>query len=387
MKYKKIIILVMLFAFAAVSAVTSFAESDVDKFKELQKQIDELTSKLSETRNRSATLINQITYMDNQIRLATLKIEDTSEQVIKMQAEIEMLTERIGILEHSLTNVSTLLIDRVVATYKNSQMPAGLAVLSSDGFSELISKAKYLRLVQNHDKRILFEVQSTKSDFEGQKQLLEDKKLELDLLMEKLEAQKIALDQQKIDKQSLLEITRNDEKKYQELLAKAKSEQNAIEIAMKQAILSLKDGTPVDEGREIAVMGNTGYPSCSTGAHLHFEVTKDGNRQNPADVLKGRDVMWDNAPDGAFSYNGSWNWPMDGNVRITQGYGMTYFARTGFYGGGPHTGIDMVSTNAMIRAPKSGTLYKGSTRCGSSNMKWVAVDHGSGMMTWYFHVQ
>jgi murein DD-endopeptidase MepM/ murein hydrolase activator NlpD len=78
---------------------------------------------------------------------------------------------------------------------------------------------------------------------------------------------------------------------------------------------------------------------------------------------------------------------MEGTVRITQGYGMTYFARTGFYGGGPHTGLDMVSSNTVIKSPKSGTLYKGATNCGGSTMKWVAVDHGSGMMTWYFHVQ
>ena len=271
-------------------------------------------------------------------------------------------------------------------------------MLSSDGFSELISKAKYLRLVQSHDKKILFEVQSTKADFESQKQLLEEKKTELDLLKEKLEVQQKDLDKQKQDKQSLLTITRSDEKKYQELLTKAKAEQNAIEIVMKQAILSLKDGTPISEGAQIAFMGNTGAPSCSTGAHLHFEMTENGNRRNPADLLKGRDVTWDNSPDGPFGFGGDWNWPLEGTVRITQGYGMTYFARTGFYGGGQAAlffvvfdavaqEIDMVGSNTMIKSPKSGTLYKGATSCGGSTMKWVAVDHGSGMMTWYFHVQ
>lgn len=384
---KKLLLFVFIVLFISFSAATSFAQSPIDKFRELQKQIDDLTSKLHETQNKATTLTNQITYMDNQIHLTGLKIQDTTEKVAKMENEIDILSDRIGVLESSLTDMTSLLIDRVVATYKNAQIPAGLAMLSSNGFSELISKAKYLHLVQSHDKKILFEVQSTKSDFESQKQLLEEKKTELDLLKEKLEAQQITLDQQKKDKQSLLTITKSDEKKYQDLLVKAKSEQNAIEIAMKQAVMSLKDGTPVDEGKEIAFMGNSGAPSCSTGTHLHMEFTKDGARQNPANFLKSLDVLWDNSPDGPFGFSGDWNWPMDGTVRITQGYGMTYFARTGFYGGGPHTGLDMVASNTVIKAPKSGTLYKGATSCGGSSMKWVAVDHGGGMMTWYFHVQ
>lgn len=378
---------VCLILFFRASLPLSYAETDVEKFNELQSQIDDLTKKLSETRTRATSLANQIVYMDSQMRLATLKITETTHQITNLEDEIEHLTSRIGVLENSLTDISQLLIDRVVATYKSSQVPVLFSILSSDGFSELISKAKYLALVQSHDKRLLFEVQSTKSDFEHQKQVLEDKKTELDLLQKKLEDQKVQLTQQKADKESLLTVTKNDEQRYQKLLEEAKAEQSAISAVISKAIFQLKDGTPIDEGKEIALMGNSGSPSCSTAAHLHFEVTKDGSRQNPSGYLGGHDVTWDNSPDSPFSFTGSWNWPMNDSIRVTQGYGMTYWARTGFYGGGPHTGIDMVSSNIVIKAPKGGTLYKGSGRCGSSTLKWVAIDHGEGIVSWYFHVQ
>lgn len=73
--------------------------------------------------------------------------------------------------------------------------------------------------------------------------------------------------------------------------------------------------------------------------------------------------------------------------RITQGYGMTYYARTGFYGGSPHTGVDMISNNPIIRAPKKGTLYRGSASCRGAGMNYVAIDHGEGIISWYWHVQ
>jgi hypothetical protein len=66
---------------------------------------------------------------------------------------------------------------------------------------------------------------------------------------------------------------------------------------------------------------------------------------------------------------------------------MTYWARIGWYGGNPHTGIDMVSENISIHAPHDGTLYKGSTTCKGSKMNYVAIDHGDGLFSWYWHVR
>ena len=46
---------------------------------------------------------------------------------------------------------------------------------------------------------------------------------------------------------------------------------------------SVKTGDVVEQGQEIAKVGNTGY---TTNPHLHFEVFKGGKRINPMDVLK-----------------------------------------------------------------------------------------------------
>jgi murein DD-endopeptidase MepM/ murein hydrolase activator NlpD len=86
------------------------------------------------------------------------------------------------------------------------------------------------------------------------------------------------------------------------------------------------------------------------------------------------------------NFTGDWNWPIS-DPKITQEYGMSYWARLGWYNGGPHTGIDMTSTNSIIKAPKKGTLYKGSASCRGVGMNFVAIDHGDGLISWYWHVQ
>ena len=66
---------------------------------------------------------------------------------------------------------------------------------------------------------------------------------------------------------------------------------------------------------------------------------------------------------------------------------MTAYAKTGAYSGGPHTGLDMVSDDLVVKAVKTGTLYKGAIGCGGGVLSYVKVDHqGSNIATYYLHV-
>ena len=69
---------------------------------------------------------------------------------------------------------------------------------------------------------------------------------------------------------------------------------------------------------------------------------------------------------------------------------MTYYARAGYYGGAPHTGIDLISKSSgeyAIKAVRSGTLYRGSIACGGGLLRYVRVDHKDDSEdTYYLHV-
>jgi murein DD-endopeptidase MepM/ murein hydrolase activator NlpD len=134
-----------------------------------------------------------------------------------------------------------------------------------------------------------------------------------------------------------------------------------------------------------------GTSACSTGTHLHFEVANNGANVNPASLLKSQDVDWDLCGwygcDSPFSFSGSWDWPVNGRPRVTQGYGMTAYARSGAYGGREHSGLDMVSEDLMIKAVKEGKLYRGSIACGGGTLRYVRVEHKEdGYDTYYLHV-
>jgi len=389
---KKIFLFLFFFFFLSSSI---FAQ-DSSRYEELSRQIKELEQKLEETKAREKTLSSQITYMNNQIKLTTLKINETQVRISQLEEEIENLSAKIDRLEGSLEHLSTVLLARIIETYKRGNTPSFYLIFSSGNFSDFLIRLKYISIVQAHDKQLMIQMQETKDNYMDQKNLREEKKKEEERLKRQLESQKATLAQQTKDKEALLEITRNDEKRYQELLAAARAEQSALESTMQQALALLKNGSPIEEGAQIALIGNSGYPYCSTGAHLHFEIRRNGNPENPASFLKDigiRDTCSSSQSTNCFESDvqhftpsGSWNWPIS-EPRITQEYGMSYWARLGWYNGGPHTGIDMTSTSNIIRAPKKGTLYKGTTSCRGVGMNYVAIDHGDGLISWYWHVQ
>lgn len=364
-------LLIFVLFFFNVSFV--FADNLQVDYERKTQEIKELEKKLYELSGQVKTLSAQIIKFNAQIRLAELKIEQA-------RFEIIALTKKITNLEGAIGSLADAYQERANEIYRLRKIgDPVIFLLGSEDFTTLLTRVHYLRKIAQYDRDLLVRLQTSQTTLEIEKKRLET-------LEEQLREQTALLDRQKQAKTNLLDLTKNDEKKYQELLQKAKAEQAAIASAMRDATRLLRNGQAVKKGDMIALIGNSGAPSCSTGPHLHFEIQKSGASVDPSGYLTPRDIIWDNAPDPKFSFTGSLEWPIT-SPRITQGYGMTHWASTGFYGGRPHSGIDMTSSDIAIRAPVDGTLYKGTVTCGSSPMNFVALDHSGGIISWYWHVQ
>lgn len=358
------IILLLFVSFTSVGVVFSQTEA-------IDKEIAELTNKIAELNKQQKTLSSQITFMNSQMQLTTLKIVQTQE-------EIKQLTTKIGRLEVSLDQLAVIVGKRIAATYKVSDIDPMTIFFSSRNFADFTDRYKYLRVIQAHDKKLLYAMETTRTNYDEQKQVVE-------ALNKKLESQKQLLAKQKLDKENLLVATKNDEKKYQQLLAQAQAEKAALEQAL---IAGTKVG-PIKRGDPIALVGNTGYPGCSTGKHLHFEIRKNNSWTDPTAFLQSKAVVDDQNNNGNISVGGgSWPWPINDTIRITQLYGHTPYSWRYKYSGGIHTGIDMVTSSTdVIRAPADGTLYRSSQLCGSSTINIVYIDHGDNLISFYLHVQ
>jgi len=370
---KSFLIFIVTFAVLFVFLSKNTNAQSCQDLGNINERIDCYQKELSKLSSQSKTLSNQIAQFDAQIRLATLKIASTEEK-------IGLLSGRIDRLEGSLDLLSTAFSSRAVETYKMVRFedPA-LVLISSPDLKEAVTRFFYLKRIQDADRDLLERLEKTQTDYEVEK--TDQEQLQIDL-----ENQKADLNKQKVAKSWLLSQTKNDEKQYQSLLAQAYAEKAALEAAL---VSGIKVG-PVKRGDPIALVGNTGYPGCSTGKHLHFELRRNNSWFDPLSMLQSKSVKDDqNGGEMKTVGSGSWPWPIEDMVRVTQFFGNTPYSSVYKYSGGVHTGLDMVSTSSdIIRAPEDGEMFKSSQLCGGSSViNIVYIEHNDNLISFYLHVQ
>lgn len=180
-------------------------------------------SRQSRTSQR-LTLESELNNLNKAILITSTNILVTTREISNLEKEIINLTSKIGQLDLSLDEISEILAKRIAETYKKGKVDFVSLFLSSQNFSDFVSRFKYLRIVQLHDRQLMIQMETARTNFEDQKTLKEQKQEELDAAKKKLESQKILLTQQKAAKDNLLADTKNDERRYQQLQSQAQSQ-------------------------------------------------------------------------------------------------------------------------------------------------------------------
>lgn len=358
--------------------------SGVEHLADIQAYQQQCESKINDLQNQQKTLKSVISLLTSKINLTQAQIFSTNAQIAQLEKDISVLGGVIDNLNQTLDELTAVFIARVQQNYKTHDIRFLDIFFASKTFASFENRLRYLQIAQKHDQIIMHELESSRLNLDAQKTSKQQKQAEITALKATLVQQQKTLAAQQQDKKQLLTETQNSEAKYQALLAKAQAELQAIESIIAGKGSETEVGS-VSQGAKIATI-IPGPSACSTGAHLHFETDVDRVHQSPAGYLKPIDITWNNAPDSPFPFTGSWDWPLNTPVRITQGYGHTSFSSR--YTNNFHTGIDMVNIdNLDVKAVRDGTLYRGSIGCGGGTLKYVHVKHkNENVDTYYLHV-
>ncbi|MDD2672720.1 MAG: peptidoglycan DD-metalloendopeptidase family protein, partial [Syntrophales bacterium] len=195
--------------------------------------------------------------------------------------------------------------------------------------------AEAMQTIQEEVQKELESFKALKTSLETKKQDYSSQKEELESLQGDLSDKKTIVGTEKASKTAILNVTKGQEKKFQDLLKQTQAQQEQIQ----------KDIEAI-ESKKRALIDTAKIPG---------------------------------------SQKGLFSWPTEGV--ITQKYGST--STTGFTN--PvysfHNGIDIAaSTGTPIKAPMEGKVIASGTNGNYAYGNWIAIDHQNGLVTLYGHL-
>ena len=353
----------------AVDNVGQASGGLIDQLNENIKKQNELRQKIADAKDQQKTLANEISYLENQIELTRLEIQEALDRLTQLKGDISDTSQKLAEVADELNYSTEVANNRIRQLYRQSYVQGADVLITSDNFNNYLITQVYAQAVREQDLSLLESLKKTKLEFTTQKKNLEDKKSKEENLKQTLEEKKGTLFGQNNEKQYLLGVTKNQEANYERLLAQVQIEIESISRALGGGAIRLG---PVKKGEVLAFEGNTG---CSTGSHLHWGVYVNGVAVNPRTYIN----------------NGRLAWPERG-FRITQEFGENFDWYMRNFGLPGHNAIDMTSGfGTPIYASADGIAYAASDSqaCWLTGTvgKGVIVDHGGGLKTIYWHIK
>jgi len=331
--------------FASSTSITELSAEQKKEIEEKQDQIDVINAKIKAYKQivdlkqrQGSTLTDQITSLEAQEKKLELEINANKEKIDTLNSDINSLSKRITEQQNLFERQKKILIELMRIYYSDYSNEQALLLFSSEEISTLFNQKDWTTQTENRITELLESIRSLKESLTSERLLVEEKKKQADEVHSKLSEQDSYLESTKSTKSSLLAKTVAEQKKYTSLVKSLEEEQSDIE-------------------NEI-------------------------NRLQSSTALS-----YDDMPDAK---KGLLEYPLK-NFVISQSYGMTAYAKKGAYGGGPHNGIDFgtpkgtpVYTAMSGKVVGVGSMYKNGRWYGYG--RWIAIDHGNGIVTLYGHL-
>ena len=356
-KFTKIILVIGLFL-CNFNAIYAASQKDIDQknsqIQDIENKIKAIENKKAETeqdkKNKEAELSklkSNISVLNSEISSIKGKINEVGGQIVEKEEVIQKTSMTIEELEQNLENEKNKIKEMVQEIYKQSLLKNELFnLMSVNSISDMFAQVNYSEKVQTEFEEKMKQAVDHKTWLENEKSKFAIEKSNLDSVKNDLEKQRISAENEK---------NKTASKAYSTEIVTSQLNANLTNLSNEQKLLR-------DQMNK-----------------FYAELARLES--------KAKQIASANSPLGTII------WPTSGKT-CTQGYGMTSFAKTGFYGGQGHNGIDISGRGNPIFSVAEGTViakYGGVcgnsySSCGGGWGNWVAIKHNSGHVSMYAHL-
>ncbi|OHA08795.1 MAG: hypothetical protein A3B37_00375 [Candidatus Sungbacteria bacterium RIFCSPLOWO2_01_FULL_59_16] len=326
---------------AADETIRRKIEEKSEEIKRLEAEAERYRTTLGDLGREASTLSARVKAIEHTLQRLEANIRLTNAKVERANLEIRSLED--GIVEAtSAIDTGRGRLGHFLGLLAERERETPLEIFAKhDSISSFFDSLDQIIGIQANLQDALAELRRSREALRERKSSAETKRLEQKALAQDLADQKAVEIEERRGRSSLLAETRNQERRYQELLADVEKKRSALQ----EEINALEADLEADFDRSL-------LPAPGSG------------------VL---------------------GWPLPAPIFITQHFGQTAFARAGAYSGKGHNGIDLrAAVGTAVFAGEGGTVRAtGDTDLAcrrASYGRWVLVDHPSNLTTLYAHL-
>ena len=198
------------------------------KRAELERQAQEYQQVVDQKQGEMKTLNNQIAIFDAQVGKLGIEINITEDDIFQTNLEILQLEYGIDETEDDILGQKDNLAKVIQGIAEFDQTSQLQIILESEDFSDFFNQIMYLENLQNGVQEKVDKLKFFKEKLSYDKNTKEEKRQKLESLKDRLNQQKASLASQRNSKKSLLNYTKGEEKKYQEMLANIAAQKKSL---------------------------------------------------------------------------------------------------------------------------------------------------------------
>ncbi|MBU1102371.1 lytic murein transglycosylase [Patescibacteria group bacterium] len=195
---------------------------------ELQSQINDYRQNIKDLQQQGRTLKRDVALLNSKIKTAELEIKQTGLAIKQTEEEISGKNLELGQAELKIGRERKILGDylRLINDYDQQNLIE--AFLSDDKLSDIFERVSSLESIQREIQESMEQIKEFKAVLQADKQVLEDRRGELNQLKVLQQIQRQAVAAQQADKNNLLAQTNGQESTFQKLLVKAQADAASI---------------------------------------------------------------------------------------------------------------------------------------------------------------
>ncbi|MGB4834245.1 MAG: peptidoglycan DD-metalloendopeptidase family protein [Candidatus Moraniibacteriota bacterium] len=317
-----------------------------DALDDRQDELDDIKAKIKAYKEivglkqrQGAVLGDQIEGLEAQAKMLELQIGQNQQALAEIQSDVQILAERISQKEGFIVKQRDILSEIMRGYYADqSTLIPSEFIVNASRVANPLQESEWKSETGAKVSEVLSSLKSLREGLKSEHAALLDKEKAADTLRLQLEEQDSRLDSTKENKAKLLAKTQSEVQKYDALVDDLEKQREEIE----NEIESLESG-------KIDALDTKDLPSFTKGL-LSYPLKK---------------------------------------VILTQSYGKTSFAKkSGFYGKtGFHNGVDFAATvGTSVMAAADGKIIAIGNNGQYAYGRYIAVDHGNGLVTMYGHL-